>query len=145
MLFVIGLVNRALFAVTRGRVVLYRFGGTPGVMVELAPDGKPGIIAAFRDGDDHVLVADGGNGGALVESSRSATSARIEIGGRWYPAGIVMVEGESERERLLKRMFAQASLHGRYEAKRRGAIPVARLTPQGIPAPEPSGEAFSGI
>ncbi|MBO2456159.1 hypothetical protein [Actinomadura violacea] len=142
----IGLVNRAVFAVTRGRVVLYRFGGgMPGVMVGLAPDGKPDIITAFRDGDDHVLVADGGDGGALVESLRSATSARIEVGGRWYPVAIVMIERESERERLRKRMFAQASIHERYEAKRRGAVPVARLTPQGTPAPKPSDEAFSGI
>lgn len=142
LLFVIGMVNRTVFAATRGRVVLYRFGGMPGVMVELEPHGEPGIIASFRDGDDHVLLADDADG-ALVESLRSATSAKVEAGGRWYPAGIVVVEDAGERERLLKRMLEQASISERYEVKRRRAVPVARLTPHG--APETSAEAVSGL
>lgn len=144
LLFVIGLVNRTVFAVTRGRIVLYRFGGMPAVMVELEPLGGPEVIASFRDGEDHVLLAEDADG-ALVESLRSATSARVEAGGRWYPVGIVMVEDGGERERLLKRVLKQASISERYEAKRRRAVPVARLTPQGAPAPDASAEAVSGI
>ncbi|MGI5325287.1 hypothetical protein [Actinomadura nitritigenes] len=142
LLFVIGMVNRTVFAVTRGRVVLYRFGGMPGVMVELEPHGEPGIIASFRDGDDHILLGEDADG-ALVEALRSATSAKVEAGGRWYPAGIVAVEDTGERERLLKRMLEQASISERYEIKRRRMVPVARLTPQG--APETSTEAVSGL
>ncbi|GAA0259087.1 hypothetical protein GCM10009527_063820 [Actinomadura nitritigenes] len=150
LLFVIGLVNRTVFAVTRGRIVLYRFGGMPAVMVQLEPLGGPEVIASFRDGEDHVLLAEDAEDaedadGALVESLRSATSARVEAGGRWYPVGIVMVEDGGERERLLKRVLKQASISERYEAKRRRAVPVARLTPQGAPAPDASAEAVSGI
>lgn len=145
MLFLIGLVNRAVFAVTRGRVVLYRFGGMPGVMVELAPHGGPDIVASFQDDEDHVLLAEDGDGGALVESLRSATSARAEVGGRWYPVGIVVVDDGSERERLLERLLGQASIDERYEIKRRRAVPVARLTVRGTPVQGASAEAFSGI
>ncbi|HEU5032762.1 MAG TPA: hypothetical protein VFV01_48125 [Spirillospora sp.] len=142
LLFMIGMVNRTVFAATRGRVVLYRFGGMPGVTVELEPHGEPGIIASFRDGGDHVLLADDADG-ALVESLRSATSAKVEAGGRRYPAGIVVVEDAGERERLLKRMLEQASISERHEVKRRRMVPVARLTPRG--APEASAEAVSGL
>ena len=81
-LSVIGYVNRAVFFVSRGRVVPYRFHGTSCVFLNLTgpatPAGQTVRAGYLPDGADYVILAAEADDG-LTTALRAATSATIEL------------------------------------------------------------------
>ncbi len=128
----IGRVNQAVFSVSRGRVVLYRFHGRTSVFLTLtgpdAPLGEKVPVGHLPDGDDCIVLAAEHETGVLTALG-NATSATAEFGYEDVPVDLVMLTDDGERAALLERLLKRASIHERHEVMRRREVPVARVTP----------------
>jgi hypothetical protein len=147
LVFIIGCVNRAVYAASRGRVVLYRFHGMPGALLTItgpaAPVAQTLVVGYLPDGDDYIVLAARGNTG-LVTALRTATAATVELAGRQVPVTITMLINDTERGALLNRLLKHASIEERHAVTRLREVPIARMTLHHKPALDHS-VAFSGI
>ena len=143
----IGYVNRAVFFVSRGRVVPYRFHGTSAVLLTITgpatPAGETMSAGYLPDGADYVVLT-AETDDRLATALRAATSATIELAGQNIPVDIVMLPRDSERAVLLKRLLEQVSIHERHEEIRHPRVPITRLRLHYQPASGGS-VAVSGI
>jgi hypothetical protein len=150
LLFIIGCVNQAVYSVSRGRVVLYHFRGTPGVFLTItgpaAPVGETMGMDYLRDGDDYIVLA-AETETSLSAALRNATAAIAELGNhQQIPVDITMLTDDTERAALLNRLLKHASIDERHEVMRRREVPIARVTLHYKPASDGSvAVAFSGI
>jgi hypothetical protein len=147
LLSIIGCVNQAVFSASRGRVLLYRFRGRPGVLLTItgpaAPVGETAGVGYLPDGDDYIVLAAEGEA-SLLTALRTATAASAERANQQIPVDITMLTDETQRAALLNRLLKHASIDERCEVTRRREVPIARLTPHYKPASDGS-VAFSGI
>lgn len=143
---IIGGVNQVVFSASRGRVVLYRFRGRPGVLLTItgpaAPAGETVAAGYLPDGDDYIVLAPEAEAG-LRAALRTATAATAELANQQIPVDITMLTGETQRAALLNRLLKRASIDERHEVTRHREVPIARLTPHYKPASDGS-VAFSG-
>ncbi|WP_214321897.1 hypothetical protein [Nonomuraea sediminis] len=145
LLSIIGYVNQAVFAVSRGRVVAYRFHGMPGALLTItgptAPVGETVMVCYLPDGDDYIVLATG------VETRISAalrTATAAALFDQQIPVDISMVTDATERAALLNRLLKQASLYERHQVMQHHQVPIARLTPHYKPTPR-SSVVFVGL
>ncbi|WP_252844576.1 hypothetical protein [Actinoallomurus purpureus] len=101
---VIGAANVAVFRVSRGRVVLHRFGGMPYARltrIGQVPELDPPFVDYLRDGDDFVLLVPArASEPGWVRDVRSATSVTLEIEeGIERTAVSVVGDGEADAEK----------------------------------------------
>ncbi len=147
LLSIIGCVNQAVFSASRGRVVLYRFRGRPGVLLTItgpaAPVGETAGVGYLPDGDDYIVLAVEAET-SLLTALRTATAATAELANQQIPVDITMLTDDTQRAALLNRLLKHASMDERHEVTRRREVPIARLTPHYKPASDGS-VAFSGI
>ena len=147
LLSIIGCVNKAVFSASRGRVVLYRFHGMPGLLLTVtgpaADGGETAVVGYLPDGDDYIILAAEAEA-SLLTALRTATTAIAERTNKQIPVDITMLTDETLGAALLNRLLKHASIDERHEVTRRREVPIARLTPQCKPAPDGS-VAFSGI
>jgi len=147
LLSIIGCVNQAVFSASRGRVVLYRFRGRPGVLLTItgpaAPVGETAGVAYLPDGDDYIVLAVEAET-SLLTALRTATAATAELANQQIPVDITTLTDDTQRAALLNRLLKHASMDERHEVTRRREVPIARLTPHYKPASDGS-VAFSGI
>ncbi|MEV4893980.1 hypothetical protein AB0K48_31795 [Nonomuraea sp. NPDC055795] len=136
MLSIIGCVNQAVFAVSRGNVVLYRFHGLSGALLTItAPEehvGETMMIGYLPDGDDYIVLATEAET-AISAALRTATAATLFD--QQVPVDVTVLTGATERAAMLKRVLKQASLCERHEATKHRQVPIARLTPHYRPTP----------
>jgi hypothetical protein len=146
-LSLMGYVNRAVFFVSRGRVVPYRFHSRSCVFLNLTgpatPAGETVRAGYLRDGADYVVLA-AETDDRLATALRAATSATVELASQDIPVDIVMLPRDSERAVLLQRLLQQVSIHERHEEIRHPRVPIARLRLHYQPAPGGS-VAISGV
>ncbi|MFI9552474.1 hypothetical protein [Nonomuraea endophytica] len=139
LLSIIGYVNQAVFAVSRGGVVLYRFHGTPGVLLTItgpaAPVGETMMVGYLPDGDDYIVLATEAETkiSAALRTATAATLSDQEI-----PVDITMLTDATERTALLNRLLKRASLYERHDTRKHHQVPIARLTPHYRPTPRSS-------
>jgi hypothetical protein len=147
LLSIIGCVNVAVFSASRGRVVLYRFRGRPGVRLTITgpvtPVGETVSVGYLPDGDDYIVLA-AETEASLPIALRTAASVTVELTHQDVPADITMLADETERAALLNRLLKRASIHERYEVTRLREVPIARLALHHKPASGGS-VAFVGI
>src|SRR4051812_45748700 len=102
---VIGAVNATVFRVSRGRVVLYRFRGTPSVRLirigEVPVLDSP-LVAYLRDGDEYVLLVPArASEPEWLRDVRDAASVTLEVEeGTVRSAVSVVGEGDSDTEEV---------------------------------------------
>jgi hypothetical protein len=145
-LSVIGQVNRLVFGLSRGRIVLYRFRGVPTLTVTTPADplGEMVSVACLPDDDSYlVLVHPLHEAGlrALLDSSRAVEAARGPDQAA-IPADLDRLTDPAERSALLKQALSQASMQERAQVRRLGLTPIARLRPH-EPFPETGHSAFA--
>jgi hypothetical protein len=147
LLFIIGCANKTVYSASRGRVVLYRFRGSRGVLLTVtgpaAPVGETVVVGYLPDGDDYIVLA------AETETSlrtvlRTAASATAELANQQVPVDITVLTDDAERAALLNRLLKHASMYERHEVVRLCEVPIARLAPHYKPASDGS-VAVSGI
>jgi hypothetical protein len=147
LLSIIGCVNQAVFSASRGRVVLYRFGGMRCVLLTVtgpaAPVGETVVVGYLPDGDDYIVLA-AETETSLPAALRTAASATAELANQQIPVDITVLTDDTERAALLNRLLKHASIYERREVTRLCEVPIARLTPHYKPASDGS-VAFSGI
>lgn len=147
LLSVIGSVNRAVFSVSRGRVVLYRIRGRPSVCLMITRSATPvaetAHVGYLSDGADYIVLA-AETRTRLFAGLRSITVATDELQGRQILVDVTMITDGTQRAVLLNRLLKRASIDERHDVTRRREIPIARLTPRDIPAARHR-EAFTGI
>lgn len=100
---VIGAVNVAVFRVSRGRVVLHRFGGTPHArltQIGQVPELDPPLVSYLRDGDDFILLVPArGPEPRWVRDVRPTMSVTLEMDeGTSRSAVAIVCEGEADSE-----------------------------------------------
>lgn len=98
-----GAVNMAVFRISRGRVVLHRFSGTPGArLTEIGdlPELDPPSVGYLRDGDDYVLLVPARTSEpGWLRDVRNATSVTLEIQHGTECSAVAMVgKGEVDTE-----------------------------------------------
>ena len=133
LLWSISRVSQVVFWASRGRVVLYRFYGMPGVLLTVtgpdAPVGKVIDVGYLPDGDDYIVLAtDAETGGKSVLSTATGATAEFSPG-QHVAVDISMLTDAAERDSLRGRLLRHASLNERHEVVRRCEFPIARLTP----------------
>jgi hypothetical protein len=148
LLTVIGWVNRLVFWASRHQLVLYRFGGMPGVLLTVIGPGTPlgeiVMVGYLPDGDDYIVMACDTELGELA-ALRTATAATAEIThDQHVTVDITMLTDEAERAALLDRLLRRAPIYLRYEVMSRREFPIARLTLHGKPAAD-AHQVSSGI
>ncbi|WP_049566594.1 hypothetical protein [Nonomuraea sp. SBT364] len=133
LLGVIGQVNRLMFALSRGRVVLYKFRGVPGILLTVtaptAPLGRMTDAVCLPDDDSYLVLArplQEAEFCALLDSS-TAVEAMRGPGETAVPAALDKLTDSAERTAVLKRVLSRASMEERAEVRRLGLTPVARL------------------
>jgi hypothetical protein len=135
LLSIIGFVNQMVFTVSKGRVVLYRFQGAPGVLLTVtgsaASLGGTVIVHHFTDGDDYIVLAAEAET-RLLAALRTATA--VTLTDEEVPADIIMLTSETERAALLKSILKHISIYARHEVRQRRQVPIARLAPHCRPA-----------
>lgn len=105
LIHVIGVVNVAVFRLSRRSVVLYRFRGMPHVrltQIGEIPELDPPLVDYLRDGDDYVLlVPTRASAPEWLREVREATSVTLEVEeGTVRSAVSVVVEGEADTEEV---------------------------------------------
>jgi hypothetical protein len=100
LLSIIGRVNKAVFSASRGRVVLYRFRGRPGVRLTVtgpaAPVGQALVTGHLPDGDDYIVLAAKTEAG-LPAALRAATAVTAEVARQQVPVDITMLTDDTDR------------------------------------------------
>lgn len=136
LLSLLGWVNQAMFWVSGGRVVLYRFGMRCVLLTitgPAAPVSQTLVVGYLPDGDDHIVLATEADVG-LPTALRAATAVTVELAGQHVPADVTTLSNDTERAALLKQLLKHASLAERHEVTRFREVPIARLTPHYKPA-----------
>ncbi|WP_131738569.1 hypothetical protein [Actinomadura roseirufa] len=148
----IGQVNRLVFGVSRGRVLLYRFYGVPGILLTVTtpddPIGNRVNASCLPDDDSYLVLAHPIHRaelsalldtGTAVEAARGPDETAV-------PVDLDRLTDTAERAAVLKRVLGRASMQERAEIRRHGLTPVARLRLH-RPFPEAghSAHAFSGV
>ncbi|MFI6392389.1 hypothetical protein ACIBHY_33955 [Nonomuraea sp. NPDC050547] len=136
LLSIIGYANQAVFAISRGHVVLYRFHGLPGALLTVTGQdehvGETMMVGYLPDGDEYIVLATEAET-AISAALQTATAATLFD--QQVPVDITMLTDATERTAALKRVLKQASLSERHEATKHHEIPIARLTPHDQPTP----------
>lgn len=139
LLSIIGYVNQAVFAVSRGHVVLYRFHGLPGALLTITgPEehvGETMMVGYLPDGDDYIVLATEAET-AISAALRTATAATLFD--QQVPVDITTLTDATERAAVLEQVLKQASLCERHQATKHHEVPIARLTPHYKPTPRSS-------
>jgi len=129
----IGQVNRLVFGLSRGRVVLYRFRGIPEILLAVAtpadPLGRMVSAACLLDDNSYVVLARPLQEAEMSGLLGSSTGVKVA---RWsgetaVPADLDRLTDPAERAAVLKRALSRASIEERAEARRLELTPVARL------------------
>ncbi|MFF5111707.1 hypothetical protein [Streptosporangium sp. NPDC000509] len=132
---VIGGVNRIVFRLTGGRVVLYRFRGIPGLSLMVpgrqTADPFTSPIPYLLDGEDLIVLADNETESyperAVDPFNAGLTGIlTVEVCGQPFDVAVSKIS-EEHRVETLGRILAEASLAQRHEMRRRRRFPVARL------------------
>lgn len=133
-LSVIGQVNRLVFGLSRGQIVIYRFRGVPAILLTVTtpaePVGKTVSVACLPLDEGYLVLSpplQWAEVCALLDSSTAVeaargpdeTTVRARLDGPIDPA---------ERPALLERVLSQANMDERAEARRLELAPIARLT-----------------
>lgn len=131
----IGQVNRLVFGLSRGGVVLYRFHGIPGIVLTVTtpaePLGTTVTASCLPDGDFYLVLAhplEEPELCGLLDSSTGVEAGRGP-GETTVPTDLERLADPVERATVLKRALSRASLGERAEVQRLGLAPVARLRP----------------
>jgi hypothetical protein len=102
---VIGAVNVAVFRLSRGRVLVHRFGGTPSARLAQigdVPELDPPIVGYLRDGEDYVLLVPArASEAGWVREVRDATRVTLEVEEGTVRAAVSGVgDGETDAEEV---------------------------------------------
>ncbi|MBO2455269.1 hypothetical protein J4573_49875 [Actinomadura barringtoniae] len=129
----IGQVNRLVFGLSRGQIVLYGFRGVPGILLTVTtpaePFGRTADAAYLSDTDAYLILAHPLqetelsallNAGTAVDAARGPDEIAV-------PADLDRLTDPVERATALKRVLNHASMEERAEVRRLGLTPVARL------------------
>jgi len=129
----IGQVNRLVFGLSRGRVILYRFHGVPAILLTITtpaePLGRMVGAACLPDDDGYLILArplQEAELSALMNSSTAVEAARGPDE-TTVPADLNRLTDPAERSALLKRVLSRASMDERAEVRRLELTPIARL------------------
>jgi hypothetical protein len=144
----VGQVNRLVFGLSRGRVILHGFHGVPGILLTVTtpadPLGRMAGAACLPDDDSYLLLArplQEPELCALLDSSTAVEAARGP-GETAVPADLDRLTDPVERTTVLKRVLSRASMEERAEVRRLGLTPVARLRLH-QPFPETGSSAYA--
>lgn len=145
---IIGWVNRLVFVLSRGRVVLYRSFGFPGrVLTIVGPQDDSGralIVSCLPDDDDYIIMVGEQEDASLREALGTCATASMEVGNHWVPVDVSMLGDQSERSDLLNQLMRKASISERHEVVRHHLLPLARIRLR-TPPPNDVSIAFSGV
>ncbi|MFD0689099.1 hypothetical protein [Actinomadura fibrosa] len=129
----IGQVNRLMFGLSRGRVVLVRFDGVPGLLLTVRtlaePLGKTVSVACLPDGDLYLVLAhplEAAEIIALLDASTGVEAARGPDETA-VPADIDALTSPAERAVAMRRVLSRTSMETRVEVRRLALTPVAQL------------------
>jgi hypothetical protein len=132
----IGVVNQAVFQLTRGRVVLYRFHGSPALLVTVTGSKTPRLrtetVPCLRDGDDYIVLAapdeaDRPGWAATLLAVEPADIITVETGSRSFDAEVTRL-GAADSAAMMDRLLQPLSLGERHTVRHQRLVPVARLT-----------------
>lgn len=145
---IIGQVNRLVFVLSRGRVILYRSFGFPGrVLTLVGPQGRTGksmLVSCLPDQDDYIVMVSEREDSSLREALETCTAASMECGNDWVAVDVAMLSDRNERSTLLRQLMRRASIAERREVVQHHLTPLARIRLRTPPSNEVS-VAFSGI
>jgi hypothetical protein len=150
LLVVIGQVNRLVFALSRGRFLLYNFRGR-GLWLTItgpsAPVEKTASVTCLPDAGDYIVVAGAREEADLTALLDTCTAAVAGHGPQQeaLPVDVIMVTGQAERAAVLKRILRHASIYQRHQVMHYRMTPIARLHPHHQLAADDASPAISEI
>jgi hypothetical protein len=129
---IIGQVNRFVFVLTGGRVVLYRSFGFPGKLLNIVgpQDGAAGralVVSCLPDADDYIIMVREQEDASLYKALDACVAASVEFGNDWVPVDVTMLSDQRDRSVLLNRLLRKVSISERHQIVRHCMVPIARI------------------
>ncbi|MEU0521323.1 hypothetical protein [Streptosporangium sp. NPDC006007] len=135
LIHLVGGVNWLVFRISKGHVVLYRFGGMPGLSIMIsgpqASEHSTLLLPYLADGNDFVLLGncEAGNSPEWATELLGAGSNNVitvEIYGQDFDVTATKINREDSVD-LLWRLLVAVSFVQYHEVKRRRLVPCVRL------------------
>ncbi|GIH73506.1 hypothetical protein Mth01_57590 [Sphaerimonospora thailandensis] len=133
---VVGALNRLVFSLTRGRIVLYKFTGMPAVTLMIAgPEvgyAERAVLPCLPDGEMHVVLKyERDTPPEYVQLMGRGVSVFIDAGADASP--VVASPVRENPDELLAHLLENVSFLRRCEVRASRMVPFARLEPDSGP------------